>query len=52
MKKDKLSPKERKQTISIQIPNELIIHLDVINNKSKFFEWLLIEHFNTLKNGK
>ena len=43
---------EKKQTVSIRIPNDLLHHLDDIENKSKFFEWLLQEHFNTLNNGK
>jgi hypothetical protein len=40
---------EKKQTVSIRIPNDLLHHLDGIENKSKFFEWLLQEHFNTVK---
>ena len=43
---------EKKQTVSVRIPNDLLHHLDDIENKSKFFEWLLQEHFNTLNNGK
>ena len=49
MGRKKLEPKDKKQTVSIRIPNELIPHLETIDNKSKFFEWLLNEHFNKLK---
>lgn len=49
MGRKKLEEKDKKQTVSIRIPNELLSSLDGIQNKSKFFEWLLIEHFNTLK---
>ena len=52
MGRKKLNPEEKKQTISIRIPNELLSSLDNIQNKSKFFEWLLNEHFNTLKNNE
>ena len=41
--------KDKKQTVSIQIPNELLPLVNEIENKSKFFEWLLIEHFENLK---
>jgi hypothetical protein len=49
MGRKKLSPEQKKQTISIRIPNELLPLLKDIDNKSKFFEWLVIEHFNELK---
>lgn len=52
MGRKKLKPEDKKQTVSVRIPNELLSHLDNIDNKSKFFEWLLVEHFNTLNNGK
>ena len=42
-------PKKKKQTVSIRIPHELLPLLDGIDNKSKFFEWLLTEHFNSIK---
>jgi len=48
MSRKKLDPKVKKQTISIRIPNDLLPHLTDIKNKSKFFEWLLEEHFNGL----
>jgi hypothetical protein len=40
---------KKKKTVSIQIPNELLHLIDNIDNKSKFFNWLLEEHFNSLK---
>lgn len=40
---------EKKQTVSVRIPNDLLHHLYGIENKSKFFEWLLQEHFNAVK---
>jgi hypothetical protein len=46
---EKKTPKEKKQTVSIRIPNELLPLLEDIENKSKFFEWLLTEHFNGIK---
>lgn len=52
MGRKKLKPKDKKQTVSIRIPNELLSHLDNIDNKSKFFELLLVEHFNTINYGK
>ena len=45
----KKTTKNKKQTVSIRIPNELLPLLDGIDNKSKFFEWLLTEHFNSIK---
>ncbi len=39
---------KKKQTVSIQIPNELLPLFENIDNKSKFFNWLLTEHFNSL----
>jgi hypothetical protein len=44
----KKTPKDKKQTVSVRIPNELLPLLENIDNKSKFFEWLLTEHFNNL----
>lgn len=52
MGRKKLEPKDKKQTVSVRIPNDLMSHLDDVENKSKFFEWLLTEHFNSLNNGK
>jgi hypothetical protein len=49
MSRNKVKVEDQKQTISVRIPNELIGHLEGIKNKSKFFEWLLEEHFNSLK---
>lgn len=52
MGRKKLKPEDKKQTVSVRIPNKLLSHLDNIDNKSKFFEWLLVEHFNSLNHGK
>jgi hypothetical protein len=52
MGRKKIDPKDKKQTVSIRIPNELLLYLEEIDNKSKFFEWLLTEHFNSLNYGK
>lgn len=52
MSRKKLNENEKKVTVSVRIPNELLPHLDDIKNKSKFFEWLLEEYFNLLKDGK
>jgi hypothetical protein len=49
MSRTKINPENKRQTISIRIPNELLIHLDDIKNKSKFFEWLLNEYFKTIQ---
>jgi len=49
MSRRKLLDEDKKQTVSIRIPNELLHHLDDIKNKSKFFEWLLIEYFNEIE---
>lgn len=40
---------KKKKTVSIQIPNELLYLIEDIDNKSKFFNWLLTEYFNNLK---
>lgn len=49
MGRRKLSTAEQRQTVSIRIPNDLLVYLNEIKNKSKFFEWLLQEYFNTIK---
>jgi len=49
MGRKKIDLEKQKQTIAVRIPNELYIHLEEIKNKSKFIEWLLIEHFNKMK---
>ncbi len=48
----KKATKDKKQTVSVRIPNELLVHLDGVDNKSKFFEWLLVEYFDNIDNGK
>jgi hypothetical protein len=52
MGRKKLKQEDKKQTVSVRIPNELLLHLSDIDNKSKFFEWLLTEYFNLLNRGK
>jgi hypothetical protein len=52
MGRKKLQPKDKKQTVSIRIPNELLSHLSDIKNKSKFFEYLFTQHFNNLSYEK
>ena len=49
MGRKKLGPHEKKTTVSVRIPDNLIKPLNDINNKSKFFELLLNEYFNMLK---
>lgn len=48
MGRKKLPTEEKKQTISIRIPNELLPLLNDVDNKSKFFEWLLTDYFNKI----
>ena len=50
MSRKKLNENEKKVTVSVRIPNELLSHLDDIKNKSKLFEWLLEEYFNGKEN--
>lgn len=49
MGRNKINIANKKQTVSIRIPNELLPHIENIDNKSKFFEWLLVEYFNNIK---
>lgn len=49
MGRKKLSPTDKKQTVSIEIPNELLPLIEGIDNKSKFFEWLLVEYFDKIR---
>ena len=49
MGRNKKEDKDKKVTVSIQIPNELLECISDVNNKSKFFEWLLEDYFNKLK---
>jgi len=52
MSRKKIKEDDKRKTVSIRIPNDLIIHIESVKNKSKFFEWLLEEHFNNLNNEK
>lgn len=49
MGRKKKEDKDKKVTVSIRIPNELLDSIADVDNKSKFFEWLLEEYFNELK---
>jgi hypothetical protein len=49
MGRNKKEDKDKKVTVSIRIPNELLDCISDVENKSKFFEWLLEEYFNGLK---
>lgn len=46
MGRKKKEKDEKKVTVSIRIPNDLLASIADIQNKSQFFEWLLIEYFN------
>ena len=46
MGRNKKDNKDKRVTVSIQIPNELLECMSDVKNKSKFFEWLLEQHFN------
>jgi hypothetical protein len=48
MGRNKKEDMDKKVTVSIQIPNELLDCISDVENKSKFFEWLLEEYFNQL----
>jgi hypothetical protein len=50
MGRRKIEPENKKQTVSIRIPLELLSSIEDVKNKSKFFECLLVEYFNTLNN--
>ena len=52
MGRKKLLTEEKKQTVSIRIPNELVPLLNNVDNKSKFFELLLIEYFKNIHNER
>jgi len=43
---------DKKVTVSIRIPNELLDCISDVDNKSKFFERLLEDYFYKLENGK
>jgi hypothetical protein len=51
MGRKKKEKDEKRVTVSIRIPNDLLASLADIKNKSKFIEWLLEEHFNKLKSN-
>jgi hypothetical protein len=49
MGRNKKENKDKKVTVSIRIPNELSDCISDVENKSKFFEWLLEDYFNKLR---
>ena len=51
MGRKKIAPENKKKTFSLHIPPELYEKLEELDlkNKSKFFTWLLEEHFNKLE---
>ncbi len=49
MGRKKKEDKDKKVTVSIRIPDELLASIADIQNKSQFFEWLLEEYFAKLK---
>ena len=49
MGRKKKEDKDKKVTVSIRIPDELLVSIADIQNKSQFFEWLLEEYFAKLK---
>lgn len=53
MGRNKVNLEKKKKVLTINIELELYKRLEKlsIKNKSKFFDWLLKEHFNQLKNG-
>jgi hypothetical protein len=50
MGRKKLTQEEKRQILTIHLPNELFVKFEKLNvkNKSKFFNWLLEEYFNEL----
>lgn len=54
MGRNKKEDKDKKVTVSVRIPNELLECISDVDNKSKFFEWLLEDYFNkmTIKNDE
>jgi len=54
MGRKKLLPEEKRQELTIHLPKELFDKFEEleVKNKSKFFNWLLEEHFNELEKGR
>jgi len=52
MGRKKIDAKKKKVVFSLNIPSELYKKLKnlELKNKSKFFSWLLEEHFNLIDN--
>jgi len=53
MGRKKLNEEVKKKTFSLHLPIDLFEKLKELelDNKSKFFSWLLEEHFNELNKG-
>lgn len=53
MGRNKVNSEKKKKILTINIELESYERLEnlIIKNKSKFFDWLLKEHFNNLENG-
>ena len=49
MGRKKKEKDEKKVTVSLRIPNDLLASIADIKNKSKFIEWLLEDYFNKIK---
>jgi len=51
MGRKKLTPEEKKQVLTIHLPKDLFDKFEELNieNKSKFFNWLLEEHFSLIE---
>ena len=49
MGRKKKEDKDKKVTVSIRIPNDLLSSIADIQNKSQFFEWLLEKYFAKVK---
>lgn len=54
MGRKKVNPKNKKTVLTINIESESYKRFEEldIKNKSKFFNWLLEEYFNELKDGR
>jgi hypothetical protein len=53
MGRKKINKKEKKRVFTLNMSPELFDRLEEleIKNKSKFFSWLLEEHFNLIEKG-
>jgi len=53
MGRKKINDEDKKKTFSLHIPHDLLEKLETLElkNRSKFFSWLLEEHFNKMEGG-